>query len=605
MIKMDELPKEMQIEIDDNDVEKTYIDIIKSMNYIRNETIKNNKITNIDKEEYLHLTQRLASCLEEFIDEKTIDKMQKLVEQIDKKEELINYDFNQNKFWKKVNPNFVNTIDSIFNDMFKSDESQIQKQKTNINIPTIDCEKEEIQYNVFQAIKYIGACDEEKNIKNSIYNTILPHQEPIKITEKTSKEIKDFFANKKYKIVQKDNLVGKINKSFNEIEKNNDLNTIMNDAKEMGYSYLDLSIPKEEFLKFVDSNNELDIIALDKEEYIFSENSKKLKDFVKKTRYLSMPIIEAISKNLRDRFNCYIGTDLDKYLNDDVKKNNALLISTSMETIFYFGCAVGTGVVGSPHMTDGLLSVPIIAASLLTTGCVSLISNMCGLGSPTLKVLLSPLELAINAFGKNKTEVEEEKQRQIDYRDNVDVRINLNKILLSGMEIDLDINNTKKEFYIKYDNIGGIINLIGANIKEPTLIEKTSQEIDLYVPLKKSTENRMLGRLEIKKNDNFVDNNNLNTELLYTPYIDGCFDDHTDRQYVRINRGPRDTNRGFEMKQYTKLEKNNTQRLEKDHIGTNLGKQATYLSGGTYGSIKMELNGDLYKIKFKPNYNNL
>ena len=73
---MNEVPKHVTLELEEADVQSDIIKVTDAMSRIRAEALHNEKLTDAQKDEYLHLTYRLASGIEGTADSKTVKKLE-------------------------------------------------------------------------------------------------------------------------------------------------------------------------------------------------------------------------------------------------------------------------------------------------------------------------------------------------------------------------------------------------------------------------------------------------------------------------------------------------------------------------------------------------
>ncbi len=172
-------PKTLNIELSEEELHNDLNSIIFAMDGIRNEQINNNKVSEESKNEYLHLTYRLASIVRSFAsDEKNypglVDKMQTAVNELNNTPALVCYDVFQDEFWEKTSPKFTEALDGALiqlrGDMFSGLHEK---------------------HHLLNAIKYIAVEEEPLEAKVQIYNTILPFNDVSKIpyAEKTIKKL--------------------------------------------------------------------------------------------------------------------------------------------------------------------------------------------------------------------------------------------------------------------------------------------------------------------------------------------------------------------------------------------------------------------------------
>ncbi|MBI5065005.1 hypothetical protein HZA97_02105 [Candidatus Woesearchaeota archaeon] len=174
---MSEVPKVVDMEISDDDLQSSLVKILTSMESLRREQMKENLISDESKNEYLHLTYRLASILEGFArDEKEnsvlTDRMQLVMDVVSKNNALLSYDFLQDDFWRGVEPEFSKTLDLILIRLKGDAFSGLQDK-----------------HHIINAIKYLAGSNLSFDDKVEVYDTILPYNTPnTKLNEKFFKE---------------------------------------------------------------------------------------------------------------------------------------------------------------------------------------------------------------------------------------------------------------------------------------------------------------------------------------------------------------------------------------------------------------------------------
>src|SRR3989344_5633272 len=159
--KMTEAHKVVVLELEDKDVEGDVISVLNSMETIRREELVSNRIGDNKKNEYMHLAVRLASGIEALADEKTLEKMDFVVKQLDRNPALMAYDYLQDGFWRESEPEFTRSLDQLLIGL-KGDSFSGLEDK----------------HHLLNALKYLGSKDEELKKRLEIYDTILPFNTP-------------------------------------------------------------------------------------------------------------------------------------------------------------------------------------------------------------------------------------------------------------------------------------------------------------------------------------------------------------------------------------------------------------------------------------------
>lgn len=148
----------MDFDLTDKDVEKNISRILESMSAIRREAMKNNALSDDQKDEYLHLTYRLASSMEPLASESTLARMNSVAKMAGADDNLLYYDPLQSTYWKSRKPAFVKTLELAAIGGLRD------------RITSMDQE-----HHVFQAIKYLAVHDSSKDEIERVYSTILPY----------------------------------------------------------------------------------------------------------------------------------------------------------------------------------------------------------------------------------------------------------------------------------------------------------------------------------------------------------------------------------------------------------------------------------------------
>ena len=152
---MNSPPRTLVVEMSSDDVQDNIVNIIESMERIRQESIVNLGATDEQKMDYLRLTGELASCLKQFVRENQLDMHIDAVKGIVNSDLLLrNYDSLQPNFWNARAPNLGTALDDCTAVLLRD-----------------DFVNENQKYHVFQALKYLSLKDNERD---DVYETILP-----------------------------------------------------------------------------------------------------------------------------------------------------------------------------------------------------------------------------------------------------------------------------------------------------------------------------------------------------------------------------------------------------------------------------------------------
>ncbi len=180
-------PTYMAIDLNEGDIRNDFSKIADSMRAIRAQHIIDGNVGDETKNEYLHLTNRLASTVEGLAD-KTISKnMGNMIEHMNKNPNIINYDY----FCESVNENFLKSLDNILIDIKGDNFSNLSDR-----------------HHLFNALKFLAVRNASLEQKLPIYDTILPFNSP--------KILSEILANKGIEATIKDGAVNVSYLSMNE-----------------------------------------------------------------------------------------------------------------------------------------------------------------------------------------------------------------------------------------------------------------------------------------------------------------------------------------------------------------------------------------------------
>ena len=149
-------PSHVKIDISDADIAEDLVHIISSMESLRQEQINGNTSSE-KRNEYLHLAYRLGSAIEATADKQMATRFQSVLEKVNANPALLQYDYLQDQFWRKAEPEFSRTLDNILL-FIKGDAFNGLQEK----------------HHLFNALKYIGSKEEPLKERLRIYDTILP-----------------------------------------------------------------------------------------------------------------------------------------------------------------------------------------------------------------------------------------------------------------------------------------------------------------------------------------------------------------------------------------------------------------------------------------------
>jgi len=152
----DDLQK-VDIEFSEGDVNENMAKIMDAMERLRISQQTNKELTSENKNEYLHLAYRLASCVEALSDKEMVEKMNEVVKQFDNNPIFFGYDFSQDNFWRDFEPEFTKNLDRIVIGLAGDNFSGLRDK-----------------HHILNALKYLGSTNETLERRLEVYDTILP-----------------------------------------------------------------------------------------------------------------------------------------------------------------------------------------------------------------------------------------------------------------------------------------------------------------------------------------------------------------------------------------------------------------------------------------------
>src|SRR3989338_4886656 len=224
---MNQPPSTMNVELEDKDVRKDLSEIVNAMSKMRAETIKDRKLRDEQKDEYLHMSYRLASGIKAVAEEPMIKKMQIVAERLNKNPDILKYEPMQDGFWRKKEGRFTDALDDLL-----------------FSIVSDDFHSVDAKHDVLQAVKYLGVEDASKKEREEVYDTILPFHGPVLLGTRESLVKKIFgrlFGNQ-YKISNLDELALHIDATGNGFT-----DEFIQMARDRGYTTLRVDISEKDF----------------------------------------------------------------------------------------------------------------------------------------------------------------------------------------------------------------------------------------------------------------------------------------------------------------------------------------------------------------------
>ena len=303
---MTEAPKVVVLELEDKDVEGDISKIIKSMSEIRAETMTDRKLSDTQRDEYLHLAYRLASGIEGIADNGMFSKMQRITKILEKNNILLSYDPLQDGYWKKREKEFVQTLDDLLFSVVKDDFETI-----------------ETKHHVLQAVKYLAVEGSPFKEREEVYDTILPFHGPSKLENNDfgRKLLGKLFGNQ-YNVSSLEELTLYVDASHDGFTED-----IIKLAEEMGYTKLRVDMKEDDLKKLKTRFKGVQEIG-DKDVQPNPTMINIANGLVRYTKPISYLFLGALPTKLQNRLDDILPT---------FNKKSAFIYSNIIETILHFG----------------------------------------------------------------------------------------------------------------------------------------------------------------------------------------------------------------------------------------------------------------------------
>ncbi len=212
----------LTIELKEQDLRNDLDAVMKAMSAIRKENLRKEKITPETKDEYLHLTYRLASLIERLSDKAMLSNMKTVADHVNKNPALLSYDYSQEEFWQEVEPEFSTSLDSIAIALRGDSFSDIREK-----------------HHVLNAIKFLGSADGTPEEKFETYEKILPFMDNSAIKDK-DKVLKKQLGSIKGITIKDDTITAKNTKN---------LEALLKQAGYMGFKGVRVPMKMDEYEK--------------------------------------------------------------------------------------------------------------------------------------------------------------------------------------------------------------------------------------------------------------------------------------------------------------------------------------------------------------------
>jgi hypothetical protein len=367
---MDQPAKHMTIELGDEDIHSDVVSILDSMSSIRQEQLTDNRVSDETKNEYLHLTCRLASCMQATADDGLRDKMQATFDALVGNAALMTYDYSQGSFWRRVDPNFSKNLESaticLIGDDFRGLEDS---------------------HHIWNASKYIWGNEASEDDRLGMYDTVLPFSDPLNgdHVSQFSKGLRSALGSKDVRIDGRNLTLGSTP---------NDIDRVRRVAKRFGFRNLQMIVDGDDAVDNLKKDYGLNVMAND---YRLDGDLKKgggLSRFfgkaVKNTKFVSYPLLGLLPASIQRRIESRFA---DVGIKDSFNATYASAASNFSEMI---GVPVG-GIVMANTVGPWWAWIPTIAYSV-ANGIIRGINN----GTISQE---SPVDAPTTAFGNSLLEL--------------------------------------------------------------------------------------------------------------------------------------------------------------------------------------------------------
>lgn len=371
-------PSSMIIELEDKDVERDLTKILGAMALIRAEAVQNRQLDDGQRDEYLHLTYRLASGMKALADEKTVNKMQLVAERLSENPQLQNYDPFQEDYWDRKEPDFTGTLDELLIGVMKDSFDSIDKK-----------------HHVLQAVKYLGV-ENSSEKRKEVYDTILPFYGALELKQGFGRSILARLFGETHKVERVDDLTLQVN-TFPE-----DLEGLIEFTQDLGYKELRLNIPKDSLGELKEEYPKAQVVG--KAGKARSNSNRTRRTAAKAFKYfcpLTVPLSGALPDSIREKVHDYLRPELS-WLDGDINKGSEGTLDLA-EFLLSAGLQIAAGF-SSSYFVGGRVSVGLglyfVAEGIARLVYASKTDDFPG----TLagKLLLSPLEIMLRKNNSKK-----------------------------------------------------------------------------------------------------------------------------------------------------------------------------------------------------------
>ena len=218
---MNERPEQINIMSNGFAIQRNLIEIIKDMAMIRDRAISEKSYTNVEKRDYIHLTNRLASGIEAIANTFMKEKIQDLQEIMTENKQFLKYDPIKKDYWEARDvDNFSQSLDDLVVMVLRENFQTMQDN-----------------YHILQAVKCMMVSKKSARKQKKFYEKhIRPFQGGKLPKSNLFKRFLGFFAGKNHKVKELDDLTLEIRGEVKDIDK------VMNIAKKAGYAYVRMKV---------------------------------------------------------------------------------------------------------------------------------------------------------------------------------------------------------------------------------------------------------------------------------------------------------------------------------------------------------------------------
>src|SRR3989344_1559420 len=277
---MNRPPSTMTIELEEKDVRNDLPDVVNAMSKMRAETIKDRSLTDQQKDEYLHMSYRLASGIQTVADELMTKRMQVVTNRLNKNPTLLKYDPMQDGYWRKKEGKFVEALDDLLIATVRDDFHSV-----------------DAKYHVLQAVKYLGVEDTSSKEREEIYDTILPFHGPVPLKTREGLLKKSFgrLLGSQYKLSNLEELALNIDATSDGFT-----DEFLAMARDRGYTTLRVEMTDKDFEKVKAQLKDMQVVGSGE----IRPNQKLINfsnDLVRYTKPVSYLFLGALPQSLQNR----------------------------------------------------------------------------------------------------------------------------------------------------------------------------------------------------------------------------------------------------------------------------------------------------------------